>query len=328
MNDFTKYINCYEFNGIKNFYDISPLLANISVFEEACYEMASKICQNIKYIDYVCGIDARGFIFGIKIAEIIGVPFYMIRKDGKLPNSTSGTLYEKEEDRLCISNIAYLKDKNVVIIDDSISTGETMNAAKDLINNFEPADVQCFVFLKLKICTDPKIGYLIHENQLAPIKVGLASTNEIKLNAVKNIFNKNFECHALSVSSGVPEQPEGFEEIQNGANFRLNEMLLKYPGYEVAIAIENGIINISGKYFDIACVVIQYSDNITTTWSSMIPIDNKIIIKLSENRTIGNIIHPTFPSDPHLIVTNGVLGRQAILEQALRIAGGKIGILK
>ena len=66
------------------FRDISPLLAHPEALRYACYEMA----RHAHGADVITGLDARGFIFGARVAEILGKPFVMIRKKGKLPGNT------------------------------------------------------------------------------------------------------------------------------------------------------------------------------------------------------------------------------------------------
>lgn len=66
------------------FRDISPLLAHPEALRYACYEMA----RHAHGADVIAGLDARGFIFGTRVAEILGKPFVMIRKKGKLPGNT------------------------------------------------------------------------------------------------------------------------------------------------------------------------------------------------------------------------------------------------
>ena len=66
------------------FRDISPLLAHPEVLRYASYEIA----RHAQDADVIAGLDARGFIFGTRVAEILGRPFVIIRKKGKLPGIT------------------------------------------------------------------------------------------------------------------------------------------------------------------------------------------------------------------------------------------------
>ncbi len=92
--------------------------------------------QNSK-IDYVAGIDARGFIFGAALAQMLGCGFVPIRKAGKLPYTTVSEKYALEygfdEVQLHIDAFGEKKGANVLLIDDLIATGGTAIAAANLI---------------------------------------------------------------------------------------------------------------------------------------------------------------------------------------------------
>ncbi len=89
-------------------------------------------------LDYIAGIDARGFIFGAALAQMLGVGFVPIRKKGKLPYTTIGEKYALEygvdEIEVHIDAFRSTKDARVLLIDDLIATGGTANAAAKLIN--------------------------------------------------------------------------------------------------------------------------------------------------------------------------------------------------
>lgn len=74
------------------FRDIAPLLASPEALRYAGFELAKKS----RDADVIVGLDARGFIFGTLVAQILEKPFVMIRKKGKLPGATIGTDYSLE----------------------------------------------------------------------------------------------------------------------------------------------------------------------------------------------------------------------------------------
>jgi len=113
------------------FQDISPLLTCPKAMQFACFELAKRA----KNADVIAGLDARGFLFGIPVAQILNKPFVMIRKKGKLPGKTIGTSYSLEygESSIEIQAWAIEKWKSVVIIDDLLATGWTLLAATSLI---------------------------------------------------------------------------------------------------------------------------------------------------------------------------------------------------
>ncbi len=86
-------------------------------------------------IDYVAGIEARGFILGGAVAHELGLGFVPIRKKGKLPWRTIGKEYSLEYgvDTIEIHADAISKGDKVLLIDDLIATGGTADAAIDLI---------------------------------------------------------------------------------------------------------------------------------------------------------------------------------------------------
>lgn len=86
-------------------------------------------------IDYVAGIEARGFILGGAVAHELGRGFVPIRKKGKLPGKTIGQDYQLEygTDRVEIHADAIKKGDRVLIIDDLIATGGTAQAGIELV---------------------------------------------------------------------------------------------------------------------------------------------------------------------------------------------------
>lgn len=91
-----------------------------------------------KNIDYVAGIDARGFIFGGALAQMLGCGFVPIRKKGKLPYTTYNEKYALEygtdEIEIHIDAFGDKDGATVLLIDDLIATGGTATAAANLIN--------------------------------------------------------------------------------------------------------------------------------------------------------------------------------------------------
>jgi len=115
------------------FRDITTLLANMHAFRAAVDElMWPFIAQGI---DYVAGIEARGFILGGAVAHELGRGFVPIRKKGKLPYKVIGQDYELEYgvDTIEIHADAIQQGDRVLLIDDLIATGGTAGAAIDLI---------------------------------------------------------------------------------------------------------------------------------------------------------------------------------------------------
>ena len=116
------------------FRDITTLIADGPGFRQAVRELAEP--YQGQPIGKVAGIEARGFIFGGAIADLLGVGFVPIRKKGKLPGDVVGQDYELEYgiDRIEMHDDAVLPGERVLLIDDLIATGGTALAAMDLIH--------------------------------------------------------------------------------------------------------------------------------------------------------------------------------------------------
>ena len=130
------------------FKDISTLLNN----KEAYGVLMNHLYQRYKEynLDYVAGIDARGFIFGAALAQMLGLGFVPIRKKGKLPYTTISEKYALEygvdEIEVHIDAFSEKENARVLLIDDLIATGGTANAAAKLVNQAGANCVEaCFI---------------------------------------------------------------------------------------------------------------------------------------------------------------------------------------
>ena len=96
---------------------------------------SSLVLENKDNIDYVVGVEARGFVFGAAIAEKLQAGFVPIRKKNKLPYQTASVEYDLEygKDTLEIHTDAFAKNSKVLLVDDLLATGGTMAAACELI---------------------------------------------------------------------------------------------------------------------------------------------------------------------------------------------------
>ena len=115
------------------FKDISTLLKNKEAFGKSIDELARKFGK--ERIDYVVGVEARGFIFGAALAYKLGVGFIPVRKKGKLPYKTKSVTYKLEygTDTLEIHEDALTPKARVLVVDDLLATGGTIKAVVDLI---------------------------------------------------------------------------------------------------------------------------------------------------------------------------------------------------
>ncbi len=131
------------------FKDISTLLKDPKAFGFLMDHLKERYEE--REIDFIAGIDSRGFIFGSALADRLKKGFVPIRKHGKLPYTTIGEKYALEYgfDEIEIHIDAFKCDKEkpkVLLIDDLIATGGTANAAANLIDKSGAECIEaCFV---------------------------------------------------------------------------------------------------------------------------------------------------------------------------------------
>ena len=113
------------------FKDITPLL------QERFPEVIEAMCQNIDWsqVDYVVGIESRGFILGAAMAQLKGKGFIPMRKKGKLPPRVIAESYSLEYGTDTLEMIVNEKPGRVVLVDDVLATGGTLRAALKLCAN-------------------------------------------------------------------------------------------------------------------------------------------------------------------------------------------------
>jgi len=130
------------------FKDISTLLNNAEAFGALMRHLKTR--YEAYGLDYVAGIDARGFIFGAALAQMLGTGFVPIRKKGKLPYTTVSEKYSLEygfdEVEIHIDAFHGNPGAKVLLIDDLIATGGTACAAASLIGKVGAECVEaCFI---------------------------------------------------------------------------------------------------------------------------------------------------------------------------------------
>ncbi len=131
------------------FRDITTLMQDPEGFNETCNRFYERYKD--QKIDKVAGIDARGFVFGAVLAKQLGVGFIPVRKKGKLPFKTICEKYDLEygQAELELHTDAITKGERVVIIDDLIATGGTVNAAIKLVEKLGGEVVECAFVVEL-----------------------------------------------------------------------------------------------------------------------------------------------------------------------------------
>jgi adenine phosphoribosyltransferase len=118
-----------------NFKDITTLLNNPKAYQTLMNHLESRYKDS--KLEYIAGLDARGFIFGAALADRLKIAFVPIRKKGKLPSSTICEKYELEygfdEVEIHIDAFGEKQGAKVLIIDDLCATGGTATAAAKLV---------------------------------------------------------------------------------------------------------------------------------------------------------------------------------------------------
>ena len=130
------------------FKDITTLLNNPTAFKLLMDHLEERYKD--LGLEYVAGIDSRGFIFGATLADRLGIGFVPIRKKGKLPSTTICEKYELEygfdEVEIHLDAFHNKTGAKVLLIDDLIATGGTARAAAKLVKDTQAQLVEiCFL---------------------------------------------------------------------------------------------------------------------------------------------------------------------------------------
>ncbi|TWT91865.1 adenine phosphoribosyltransferase [Neorhodopirellula pilleata] len=152
MTDLRSYIReipDYPKPGIL-FRDITPLLADAEALNHAIEAMAAPFLD--AGVEIVAAAEARGFIFGTPLAMKLGAGFVPIRKPGKLPFDLHSFAYELEygTDELQIHVDGIRPGQKVLIVDDLLATGGTIEACLRLLEKCDAKIVGCSFLIHLE----------------------------------------------------------------------------------------------------------------------------------------------------------------------------------
>lgn len=140
------------------FKDITTLLNNQEAFQILMNHLEDRYKDY--NLDYIAGIDSRGFIFGAALADRLKVGFVPVRKKGKLPSTTVCEKYELEygfdEVELHLDAFNEQKDARVLLIDDIIVSGGTAFAAANLIKKLNVNLVEMCFLMNIQILDGKK----------------------------------------------------------------------------------------------------------------------------------------------------------------------------
>lgn len=132
LDDYIRKVPDFPKKGVL-FYDITGIITSPAAFSW-CVEKMSELYSG-KKIDAVAAVEARGFVFAAPFAVKMQIPLVLVRKKGKLPGSTISKKYALEystaEVELQPSDVK--KGQRILLVDDLIATGGTLDAAKSLL---------------------------------------------------------------------------------------------------------------------------------------------------------------------------------------------------
>ncbi len=131
------------------FYDISTLIAHAGAWEAAVDRLAAVVAPHKP--DLLAGIESRGFLVTAPLAYRLGLGFIMLRKKGKLPGATIPLTYDLEygQDTLEVQADAIQPGQRVVLLDDLLATGGTMQAGIALIRKVGGVVPACACLIEL-----------------------------------------------------------------------------------------------------------------------------------------------------------------------------------
>ena len=135
------------------FRDVTGILENHQAFSLTIDVLAKKYADS--GITKIVGTEARGFLFGAPLALALGVGFVPVRKPGKLPRETYAQDYELEygTDTLEIHQDALVAEDKVLIVDDLLATGGTIEATTKLIRRVGASTLDAAFIISL-----PELG--------------------------------------------------------------------------------------------------------------------------------------------------------------------------
>ena len=118
------------------FRDVTGILGNAEGLKLTLAELY-KVLENYEF-DAVAGLEARGFLFGVSVAEHFGKPFIPVRKKGKLPRETVSVEYDLEYGSASIEihKDALKAGDRIIIVDDLLATGGTVGAVARMMDKY------------------------------------------------------------------------------------------------------------------------------------------------------------------------------------------------
>ena len=148
LKDSIRSISDWPIEGVI-FRDLTTLMQDPEAYRNAC-DVFNNRYKDLN-IDKVVGIDARGFVFGAVLAYQLNVGFVPVRKKGKLPYKTVSEHYTLEYGKNTVEmhEDAITAGEKIVIVDDLIATGGTIEAAVKLVKKLGGDILECAFIVEL-----------------------------------------------------------------------------------------------------------------------------------------------------------------------------------
>lgn len=149
LKDYIASIQDFPQEGIL-FRDITPLLNDGEAFKEAVNNLATFAKEQDAQV--ILGPESRGFMFGCPTAIELGIGFVPVRKPGKLPRETVSEKYALEYgfNELFMHKDAVKPGQKVVIVDDLLATGGTVEATCKMVEKLGAEVVGCAFLIELE----------------------------------------------------------------------------------------------------------------------------------------------------------------------------------
>ena len=148
VKDYIRTIPDFPEKGIM-FRDVTSVIQDADGLKLAIDEMIKRL-DGLEF-DVIAGAESRGFVFGMPIAYALHKPFVMVRKAGKLPCETVSKTYDLEYGTATIEmhKDSIKPGQKVVLVDDLIATGGTMQAAAELVEEIVGEVVKMLFLIEL-----------------------------------------------------------------------------------------------------------------------------------------------------------------------------------
>lgn len=149
LKDYVAEIPDFPSKGIL-FRDVTPMMADGDAFREVCNQIIN-FCKE-KKADVIVGPESRGFIIGCPVAYEMNIGFIPVRKPGKLPRKTISCKYDLEygSNELHMHADSIKPGQRVVIIDDLLATGGTVDATIKMVRELGGEVVGCAFIIELE----------------------------------------------------------------------------------------------------------------------------------------------------------------------------------